>query len=118
MAEQDQAAAPGPLRVETVRGEPYHVGGRVLIPVARFVTYGRASATIGSDRVGGWGGGFVRVVPVAVVEETAEGERSIAVTDATSAALRRLLGAAVAVGLFFTAVRWLARRLRRANAEG
>jgi uncharacterized spore protein YtfJ len=118
MGEKDKGTAPGPLRVETVRGEPYHVGGRTLIPVARLVTYGRASATIASDRVGSWGGGFVQVIPVAVVEETAEGERPIAVTDATSAALRGLLGTAVAATLFFAAVRWLVRRLHRASVEG
>lgn len=107
----------GALRVQEVRGEPYHVGGRVLIPEARLVSFGKASATIGSDRIGGWAGGFTKVIPVAIVEVTDEGERRLAIRDATAAALWGLFAAATAITLLFTAIRWLARRRRGAGVN-
>jgi uncharacterized spore protein YtfJ len=110
------AVRPRSFRIETVRGQPVHVGERTLIPVARIVSFGRARGTIGADRIGGWGAGFAWVTPVAVVEETPEGERCTPIADETAAALRGLLGAAVAITLFFTAVRWLVRRRRAARA--
>lgn len=103
------------FRATTVRGEPYHVAGRKLIPVARILSFGKARATIRAHQVGGWGMGFVQITPLAVVEETEEGERYISVTDETSAALRGMLGGAVAIVLVFSTIRWLARRWRRAR---
>jgi len=100
----------GRFRVETVRGEPYEVGGRRLIPVARLASFGKARATIGTRQVGGWGGGFVQVTPVAVVEETPEGERRIPIDDRTLRALRDLVLRAVAVILVFGLIRWFAGR--------
>jgi hypothetical protein len=50
------------------------------------------------------------------LEETAEGERCIAIVDATTKALRAMAAAAAIMTLFFAAVRWLARRLRRTGA--
>jgi uncharacterized spore protein YtfJ len=122
------------LRVETVRGEPYHVAGRRLIPVARVISFGRAKATIGKgqaggrgrgfsislgdtkatlgrDRVSGWGGAFAHVTPLEVVEETPDGECRIPITDGTATALRGIALGAVAVILFFRLIRLLARRL-------
>jgi hypothetical protein len=101
---------PALFRVSTVQGEPYNVGGRKLTPVVRIVSFGKASATIGTRQLGGKGGGFVWVRPLAVVEETPEGERWIAVTDGTAKAVRRLLGGAVAMTVALAAVRWLVRR--------
>lgn len=101
----------GPLQIRTVRGEAYYVGGRELIPVVRVVSFGKAKATIGSDRIGGRGVGFVWIRPLAVLEVTPEGERRIAITDATASAVRGLLGVALAITLVSAAVRWLARRL-------
>jgi uncharacterized spore protein YtfJ len=114
----EKAVRPRPFRIETVRGQPVHVGERTLIPVARIVSFGKARGTIGTDRIGGWGVGFAWVTPVAIVEETPEGERRTPIADGTAAALRSLLGAAVATTLFFTAVRWLVRRRRAARAVG
>jgi uncharacterized spore protein YtfJ len=102
------------LRIETVRGEPIHIQGRSLTPEARIVSFGRARGTIGSQRIGGWATGFAHITPLAVIEETGEGERRIATTDATAMALWGLLGAAMAIVLFFPTIRWLARRARRA----
>jgi uncharacterized spore protein YtfJ len=116
MDRSDGGARRKRFRVETVRGEPYSVGGRRLIPVARVVSWGRARGTIGTDQISGWGSGFVRVVPLSVLEETAEGERRIAIANTTAMALRALVGVAMAMTLLFTTVRWLARRLRGAGA--
>jgi uncharacterized spore protein YtfJ len=103
------------FRAEMVRGEPYHVGGRTLTPVARIVSFGRARATIGTKKIGGWAGGFVHVRPLAFEEETDEGVRRIAIPDPTSRALRGMLAAAVATTLFLGAIRWLAGCKRRSN---
>jgi hypothetical protein len=129
------------FRIETMRGEPKWVGGRKLTPVARVVSFGRARATIGhargtigharatigharatighargtigSGRVSGWGGGFFRVTPLALIEDAPEGKRRVAVSNATTTALAGLLGAATAVTVFCTVLRWLLRRSRR-----
>ncbi len=98
------------LRIETVRGEPCEVNGHRLIPIARIVSWGRAGATIGTGQFGGWGVGLVSITPLAVVEETAEGEHTIPITDGTMAAVRRILLAAVATTLFFAAIRRLVHR--------
>jgi len=99
---------PRRFRIKTVRGDPYQVKGRTLVPVARIWTYGRAGGTIAAESVGGAGGGFVRITPLAVVEETARGERSLPIGDATAHALWGLLGLAVAWTLFLAFVRWWA----------
>jgi uncharacterized spore protein YtfJ len=81
-----------------------------LVPEARIVSFGRARATIGADQVSGSGMGFSRITPVAVVVVAPEGEKRIAVVDATASAVWRLAGMAAAIVLFCAGVRWLARR--------
>ena len=98
------------FRVETVHGEPYEVGGRRLIPVARITSYGKARATIGTRQVSGLGGGFVQVTPLAVVEETPEGERRIDIADRTSRAVLNLVLGAVVTVLVLGLIRWLVGR--------
>jgi len=102
----------GPLRVKTVRGEAYSIGGRSLIPVARMVSFGKARATVGSHQISGQGGGFVWIQPLAIVEVAPEGERRIPIAGATSAAVWGFLGLAVAIVVFFAGVRRLAGRER------
>ena len=111
MAESD-AGQNRRFRVEMVYGEPYEMDGRRLIPVARIRSFGRAKATIGTRRVGGWGGGFVQVTPVAVVEETPEGERPIAIADRTSQVMWSLVLGAGAVLLLSALIRWLVGHTR------
>ena len=108
---------PRHFRTETVRGEPYVVGKRKLTPLVRVVSWGKARATIGTGRVTGWGAGFLRITPLAVLEETDEGEVAIAITDATTTAIRGMVFATVASTLLFTAIRWLARRRRGKTVE-
>jgi len=109
MEDRRQNAGHRLLRIETVRGEPYQVGGRRLTPVARIVSWGKAGATVGTHQVAGQGGALVRVTPLAIVEETSTGERLIPVPDATAAVVRKILGAALAILLFLAIVRRLAR---------
>ena len=107
-----QFARPRALRVKTVRGEPYNVGGRELIPVVRVVSFGQARGTVGTRHVGGRGGGFVWIKPLAVIEVTPDGERRIPIQDGTAAATRGMLVAAISMTLLFTAIRWLARWIK------
>jgi hypothetical protein len=97
-------------RIETVYGEPYHIGKRKLIPKARIVSLGRARGSVGLRSLSGWGYGIATITPLGIVEETDEGERSIAVVDATRTATWVLLGSAVALTMIFTTIRWLAQR--------
>jgi uncharacterized spore protein YtfJ len=110
-----QGSRPRALRVETVRGDPYYVDGRELIPVARVVSFGKARATIGTRQVGGRGGGFVWIKPLAVLEVTPSGERRIAIQDGTAAAVRGMLASAISIALVFTAIRWLVRWKRKTS---
>ncbi len=96
-----------------MQGEPYYVGGQKLVPVVRILTVGKARATVGTHRMGGWGGGFVWIKPVALLVETPEGERRIAITDGTATAMRSTLVVAATITLFLVAIRWLMRRVRK-----
>jgi uncharacterized spore protein YtfJ len=103
----------GPLQVKTVHGEPIHVDERVLIPVVRVVSFGQARATIGGTGYGGWGTGFVRVQPVAVLEETPHGRRRIRIAGGTSVAVRRLVWLVVGISVGLAALRGLVRRVEQ-----
>lgn len=104
------------LRIETVRGEPIRVQGRTLVPEARIVSFGRARGNIGSRRISGWATGFAHVTPLAMIEDSDEGEQRIATTDATTTALAGMLGAAVAIMVAFPMIRRLVRRARQAGS--
>jgi hypothetical protein len=118
MAGEGGGGRQGSYSVEVVRGEPYQVGDRTLIPEAQITSFGRARGTIGEKSISGWGAGLVQVKPLALVELMDEGEQRIAITDTTARTLRVLLGTALAMTLAFTAVRCLVRWQRRANTEG
>ena len=110
MSKSNPRVVSRPFRTETVYGEPYQIGDRRLTPVVRIVSFGKARAKIGSDSIAGWGAGFVQVKPLAILEESAEEKRRIAITRRTEAILRQMLGAAVAMTMIFTAIRWAVRR--------
>jgi uncharacterized spore protein YtfJ len=116
MADKERCAEQKPFRVETVRGEPYLVAGRRLVPVARVVSFGKARGTLGSRHISGWGAGYVRVTPVAVVEETGEGARTIPIRNLTYEAYRGMALRAGVQILLLAVIRWLARRWRAARA--
>jgi hypothetical protein len=112
-----QSSRQPPFRVKTVRGQPYEVDGRKLVPVVRIVSFGRARGTIGVNGVIGRGAGFALLLPMAIEEKTAEGERRIATRDTTATVLVSLFGAAVVMTVFFAAARWLARWRRGAAVQ-
>ena len=107
-----QFSRPRSFRVKTVRGEPYSIDGHVLIPVARVISFGKASGTVGASQVSGRGGGFVWVKPLAVLEVTPTGEHRIPLYDSTAAAVRGMLAAALVVAVLSGAIRLLAHRMR------
>jgi hypothetical protein len=112
----DDPAGQRRLRIDTVRGEPYVLGERKLVPVARIVSFGKARATVGSHRTGGWGTAFAHITPLAVEVEPVAGEgkaRRVAITNATATALRGMLAGALIMVAVFTAIRWLARSARQ-----
>ncbi len=55
-------------RTDIVRGNPIRVGEWNLVPVARVSTYTRRHVLVGSERLAGYGRGFVHMQPVAVIE--------------------------------------------------
>ena len=115
----DKQAGPAsnPFRIETVHGKPYDVAGRRLVPVARIVSLGKGRATIGLNRVQGWAGGFVRVVPLGVIHETEHGQQYVPITDATGAALRRILMSAIMTTLLSVAIRRVVHRGRERQIQ-
>ncbi len=100
---------------KTVFGEPIHVDGRTIIPVAavRYM-YGFGMGQ-GSDKEqkasggGGGGGGGVTVSPVAVLEVTSQGMEFKPIVDATRLALAGMAVAAWSVFWITLTIRAAAR---------
>jgi hypothetical protein len=108
MTGTEKGAIPKPFQIKTVRGEPYELYGRTLVPEARIITWGQARATVGTRNLAGWAGGLAWVVPVAVVETATEGERRIATSNLTQKVLATMLVAVLAVCLVFSVIRQIA----------
>ncbi|MBN1179576.1 MAG: hypothetical protein JXD18_10205 [Anaerolineae bacterium] len=97
------------ITTQVVRGKPIAVGERVLIPVARRTSGLRRRATI-STTYSAWGGGFVHVHPLGIVEKCGEQERHIAIPDVTSQAMLGILVTAIVVPLLLLLAARSARR--------
>ncbi len=106
---EGQCSRPRAFRVKTIRGDPYYVGERELIPEARVISFGKARGTVGDKQVSGRGGGFVWIKPLAVIEVTSGGERRIPVQAGTAAAMRGMLTVTIAMTLLLASIRWLVR---------
>ena len=115
MGGSGKVSRPALLQVKTMHGEPYSIGGRKLTPVVRVVSFGKARATVGTRRSGGWASGFVWIKPIAILEDTPQGGRRIAITDGTAAAVRGILGVAVTITFALAALRHVVRRSRDAK---
>lgn len=115
MGREAQSGKRSPLRTRTVRGEPYRVSGRTLVPVARIVSFGQAKGLIGKDRVSGRGAGLVFTSPLAVEVESADGKRRVAIKDTAAAALRGMFLATAVITVLFAVIRRLGRRKREAG---
>ena len=112
---EGECSRPRAFHVKTVRGDPYYVGERELIPEARVISFGKARGTIGDGRVSGRGGGFAWIKPLAVIEVTPDGERRIPIQSGTAAAMRGMLTVTIAMMLFLTTIRWLVRWKKRSG---
>ena len=117
MPETKRGTKNPPVQVQTVRGEPYEVHGRRLVPLARIVSLGRARGTIGTHRLEGQGWGAAYVKPLSVIEEAPNGERRrrVAVYDGTTRALLAMVLAAVGFTLLLAAIRWVAHERGQAG---
>lgn len=98
---------------EVVEGKPIRVGGRQMVPVVRVTARGRRRATVGPDRLTGWGWGLVRLQPVAILERSETGERRVPIRDRTAEVLGGLLLAAFIIPLLLGVAVRLARAQRR-----
>jgi hypothetical protein len=89
------------IQRRVVQGEPIRVGQKEIVPEALVTSWLKRSATVGMEGVWGWGGGWVKIQPAAVIERGPEGQRRIPIRDETR---RLLIGlAAGAVFVFFLA---------------
>ena len=98
--------------VKSVFGEPIHVEGKTVVPIAK-VAYGfgagagtgpkKGDAESGEQVEGGGGGGGVRAFPAGALEITEDQTRFIPFTDV------RMLAGASAAGALFAGI-FLARR--------
>lgn len=112
MVTDSQCKGPKRFRIRTVEGTPLTVAGLELTPLARVMTFGRASGTLGTARSDGWGMGFNWFRPIAVLVGSDQDQERIQIPDATATAVMGMAGAAIFVMVFFAAVRIVARRLR------
>ena len=88
-----------PVTSTIVEGEAIHAGERELTPLVRVTAYTRRQAHVGSDWLSGWGGGFVRMRPIAIIERSEAGERRIPIRDKTAQMLGGLFLAAIIIPL-------------------
>ena len=102
----------GPIRVETVRGEPIRVYDRTLTPVARVVSAIGHRGTIREAGIEGVGWGVAYVQPLQVIEERDGVERPLLIPDVTGNVLRQMALVAVVISLVAT-VLIIANRLTR-----
>jgi uncharacterized spore protein YtfJ len=112
MACDERSARPRLICVRTLRGEPFNVEGRKLTPVARVITFGRGKGMAGQGHYSGWGAGFVRTDPVAIIEETEQETRCISITNETDPVLRGLAIAGLALVLLCAGLRRIGQRRR------
>ncbi|MGQ9599959.1 MAG: hypothetical protein ACUVWZ_11150 [Anaerolineae bacterium] len=108
----DKTTRPKPFRSQIVHGEPYQIGERTLIPVARIRSFHRARGTVGVHHFEGWGVGAAQITPVAMIEKSELDERTIPITRATATALWRMIAWAAAITLSAAVIRWQVRRWR------
>jgi len=97
------------IKVRLVEGTPVIVGQKTLTPVMRAFTWTKRQATVRQDGASGFGLAAAWLQPVAVVEETPDGQRRIPIRDETSRAMFRLLAIALAVPVLLGLLAWLVR---------
>ena len=100
---------------EVVRGTPFEVSGRVLVPEARVTLLTSREVTLGSRTTKAFGLQLARIQPTAMVEPTAHGERRHRIQDKTR---RSMLEMAIAAVLFPLILNTLANRLGKGRQVG
>ena len=74
--------------MQIVEGKALKVWDRELTPLVQVTWYAKGGRT--QDGACGGGGGFIRLRPLAILEEGPEGTRCIPVPDVTSAAVKSM----------------------------
>ncbi len=93
------AQSRAPYRLETVRGTPFRVLGRTLVPVARVTSATSHRATIRQRTIECRGSGIVRVRPLHVVEVQEGNDTILPVQDVTARTITAMLLVAAAIAL-------------------
>ncbi len=93
----DQSFHRSPMQSKTVKGDRLCVQGRELVPLVQVTGHVKRRAALCSDRVSSQGYGFVRMKPVAVLDNGPGGQRRHQIRDGTIPGLRRLLAIALLV---------------------
>jgi hypothetical protein len=86
----------GPFSYELVRSEPLELGYCRLILIARAMSMGRRSATVGWNGIFGWGMYAASLAPIALIEERGSTRRVIPIIDVNRVVRWALAGAGVA----------------------
>ena len=102
-----------PVMSEMIAGEPIQVGERRLVPLLQVTTRGQRRALVGADRVTGEGWGFVRLRPVALLEQSEGGERRLPIHNKTAQWMGGFLLAAFIVPLLLGVAVRIGRGKRR-----
>ena len=102
------------IQQRIIQSEPIRVGQKEIAPEALVTAWLKRNATIGMDGVRGWGAGWVKVQPTAVIERGPNGERRIPVRDET---VRLLIGLA-AGAIFVLFLAQIAERLATHQGGG
>jgi hypothetical protein len=102
----------GPLRIQTVRGTPFRVYGRILTPIVRVVSVVKRRATIRTSRYQGGGWGAVWVRPLAIVDHDGHNARTMLIPNRTATVLRQMVAVALVIPILCLAVISIARRIR------
>ena len=103
-----------PWDTTILEGDPYKIGQRELIPIAKMQSIFRRQVTFGTNNSSGYGGGLIWLKPVAVIERGPDGsEHRIAITDRTGMATKGMLIGAAVLPLVYAIVAGLAFIVRR-----
>lgn len=101
----------GPLRIQTLEGEPIAIGEITLIPQAQLVTLGRCQGSITESGFGGWGWAWGLLIPRALLEKRGGSRRRIPIPDRAARALLSMALMGLAVALLSVLVQMLVQSL-------
>jgi hypothetical protein len=97
------------VKMRLVEGTPVTVGRKRLTPVMRAITWYEREAAVRQNSTSGFGLAAAWLQPVAVLEETPDGQRRIPIHDETGQTMLRLFVVALAVPLLLSLLARLVR---------